>query len=112
MVIEADRAAAIIFTRVVSRATGRSVQGMLAHFIRFRDGKLIEIREFMDSFSAVEQTLGRDLIDGDLSRQRNNEPPPAITADQPYCQSGAVSFIYRSWPFCIHSRSPTSSTRL
>jgi hypothetical protein len=34
---------------------------MLAHFMRFRDGKLI--REFMDSFSAVEQTLGRDLID-------------------------------------------------
>ena len=64
MVIEAENAAAIVFTRAVSRATGRSVQGMLTHFMRFRDGKLIEIREFMDSFRAAEQMLGRDLIDG------------------------------------------------
>jgi uncharacterized protein len=64
MVIEADHVAAIVFARAVSRTTGRSVQGMLAHFMRFRDGKLIEIREFMDSFSAAEQALGRDLIEG------------------------------------------------
>jgi uncharacterized protein len=64
LVIEADRAASIVFTRAVCRTTGRSVQGMMAHFMRFRDGKLIELREFMDSFSAAEQTLGRDLVDG------------------------------------------------
>jgi uncharacterized protein len=63
MVIEADHAATVVFTRVVSRTTGRSVQGMVAHFMRFRDGKLIEIREFMDSFSAAEQALGCDLIE-------------------------------------------------
>jgi ketosteroid isomerase-like protein len=64
MVIEADTAAAVIvFTRAVNRATGRSVQGMLAHFLQFRDGKVVEVREFMDSLSAAEQTLGRGLID-------------------------------------------------
>jgi len=50
--------------RGVSRATGRSVQGVLAHFIRFRDGKIVELREFMDSLHAAEQALGRELIDG------------------------------------------------
>jgi uncharacterized protein len=63
MVIESETAAAsIIFTRAVSRQTGRSVQGMLAHFMRFRDGKIVELREFMDSFSAAEQALGREFI--------------------------------------------------
>jgi hypothetical protein len=41
----------------------RSVQGMLAHFMRFRDGKIVELREFMDSLHAAEQALGRELIE-------------------------------------------------
>ena len=64
MVIELKSAAVMVFTRGVSRATGRSVQGVLAHFIRFRDGKIVELREFMDSLHADEQALGRELIDG------------------------------------------------
>jgi ketosteroid isomerase-like protein len=62
IVVEADHAAAIVFTRWVSRATGRSIQGMLAHFLRFRDGKIIEVWEFMDSFGAAEQVLGREFL--------------------------------------------------
>ena len=64
IVIELENAAVMLFTRGVSRVTGRSVQGMLAHFIRFRDGKIVELREFMDSFHAAEQALGRELIEG------------------------------------------------
>jgi len=64
MVIELENAAVMLFTRGVSRVTGRSVQGMLAHFMRFRDGKIVELREFMDSFHAAEQALGRELIEG------------------------------------------------
>jgi ketosteroid isomerase-like protein len=63
MVIELENAAVMAFTRGVSRATGRSVQGMLAHFMRFRDGKIVELREFMDSLHAAEQALGRELIE-------------------------------------------------
>lgn len=63
-VIESDNAAVTLFTRVIHRETGRSVQGMLAHFLRFRNGKIIEVREFMDSFHAVEQALGRELLAG------------------------------------------------
>ena len=38
MVIELETAAVMLFTRGVSRVTGRSVQGMLAHFMRFIAG--------------------------------------------------------------------------
>ena len=62
MVVEDDNAATIVFTRSISRATGRSIQGMLAHFLRFRDGKIIEVWEFMDSFGAAEQVLGREFL--------------------------------------------------
>ena len=34
MVIESQNAAVMLFTRGVSRVTGRSVQGMLAHFMQ------------------------------------------------------------------------------
>jgi ketosteroid isomerase-like protein len=64
MVIELESAAVMVFSRGINRVTGRSVQGMLAHFMRFRDGKIVELREFMDSLYAAEQALGRDLIDG------------------------------------------------
>jgi hypothetical protein len=63
MVIELENAAVMVFTRGVRRATGRSVHGMLAHFIRFRHGKIAELLEFMDSLHAAEQALGRELIE-------------------------------------------------
>jgi ketosteroid isomerase-like protein len=62
MVVEDDNAATIVFTRSISRATGRSIQGMLAHFLRFRDGKIVEVREFLDSFGVAEQVLGREFL--------------------------------------------------
>jgi len=62
MVVESDHVAVQIFVRVVNRQTGRSVQVVVAHFLRFRDGKIVEIREFMDSLRAAEQALGRRLV--------------------------------------------------
>ncbi len=61
MVCEAEDAAVIIFARFFHRRTRRSVQTMIAHFIRFREGRIIELREFMDSFGAVEQILGHKI---------------------------------------------------
>lgn len=61
MVIGAEEAAVIIFARFIHRRTGRSVSVMIAHFARFRQGRIIELREFMDSFTAVKQLLGREL---------------------------------------------------
>lgn len=43
------------------------MQLSIAHFLTFKDGKIVELREFMDSFSAAEQVLGRELdIGGDV----------------------------------------------
>jgi len=61
MVCEGDDAAVIIFARFVHRKTGRSITTMIAHFMRFKQGQIIELREFMDSFNAVKQLLGRQL---------------------------------------------------
>jgi uncharacterized protein len=64
-VCEGEEAAVIIFARFVQRRTGRSISTMIAHFLRFRHGRIVELREFMDSFHTVKQLLGREL---DLDR--------------------------------------------
>jgi uncharacterized protein len=56
-----EAAAVIVFARFVHRRTGRSISTMIAHFFRFRQGQIVELREFMDSFGAVGQLLGRPL---------------------------------------------------
>ncbi len=61
MVVEADDAAVTILARAKQRATGRIIQLMLAQFLRFRGGRIIELREFLDSFDAAEQVLGHEI---------------------------------------------------
>ena len=61
MVIEGDSAAVMIFARAYHRASRHTIQIMIAHFIRFRENRIVEVREFMDSFDAVQQLLGREL---------------------------------------------------
>lgn len=59
--VESEQAAVMLFARGISRRTGRSVQLSVAHFLKFHNDKIVELREFMDSFSAAEQMLGRSL---------------------------------------------------
>ena len=40
---------------------GRVISYRLAHFIAFRDGKVVENLSLIDSFDAVEQVLGHPL---------------------------------------------------
>jgi uncharacterized protein len=61
MVVEKDDAGVIVMARLRQRATGRIIQLLIAHFIRFRDSRIVELREFMDSFDAVQQVLGREI---------------------------------------------------
>ena len=42
-------------------STGRILRVRITSFLRLQDGRLIEYREFIDSFDAVEQALGREL---------------------------------------------------
>ena len=59
--IDGDRAATL--NRISGRrcADGRVMSYRLAHFLRFRDGKLIENVSIFDSFDAAEQMLGHRL---------------------------------------------------
>ena len=61
MVTEQEDAAVIVLARLRQRATGRIIQLFVADFIRFQGDHIVELREFMDSFDAVQQVLGREI---------------------------------------------------
>jgi ketosteroid isomerase-like protein len=60
-VIDGDHVATL--TRVSARRPedGRVISYRCAHFIQFRDGKVVENLSLLDSFDAVEQVLGHSL---------------------------------------------------
>lgn len=71
VVIENDNAATILLTRQRQRTTGRVIQLFRAQFVRFRAGRVIRIRDFLDSFDAVQQVLGREI---DLTASKTMRP--------------------------------------
>ena len=73
LLIDGDRAAAIIRVSAIHAVTGRTVSYRNAHFLRYRDGKLAELRALIDTFDAAEQLLGHPI---DTSR----DEPPEIAA--------------------------------
>jgi ketosteroid isomerase-like protein len=68
LLVDGDRAAALIRLTSVVRATGKVMSVRTSQFSRFRDGKIIEMRSVLDSYDMVEQVLGRtiDLAPMDL----------------------------------------------
>ena len=58
VIVEGDRAAILSNTSFVQRATGRTLRMRLVDFVRVRDGQVVELREFSDTFDVVEQALG------------------------------------------------------
>jgi ketosteroid isomerase-like protein len=61
MLVDGDQAATL--NRLWAKRTddGRVISYRLAHFMRFRDNKVIENLSLLDSFDAVEQVLGHPL---------------------------------------------------
>lgn len=59
VIVEGDRAAVMSEVAFQQRSTGRTLSMQLANFLRFRNGRLIEFREFANTFDLVEQALGR-----------------------------------------------------
>jgi ketosteroid isomerase-like protein len=45
-------------TAFEQRSTGRVLSLRLVNFVRVQDGKIIEFREFSDTFDVVEQAVG------------------------------------------------------
>ena len=61
LLVDGDRVASL--NRLSARAPdGRVISYRLAHFFRFRDGKIVENLSLIDSFDAVEQVLGHPLV--------------------------------------------------
>ena len=58
-IVDGDRAAVMSNVAFRQRATGRMLRFRVANFLRIQDGRLVEFREFADSFDQVEQALGR-----------------------------------------------------
>jgi ketosteroid isomerase-like protein len=62
IVVDGERAAVMSNVAFVQRATGRTLSFRIANFLRFRSGRLVEFREFADTFDVTEQALGRYII--------------------------------------------------
>jgi ketosteroid isomerase-like protein len=60
-IVDGDRAAVIADIGILQRETNRRLRFHVGNFLRFQDGKLIEFREFSNSFDVVEQALGREI---------------------------------------------------
>ena len=60
-VAEGDRVAANIRVFFRKRSNQRMVQFDIAAFYSFRDGRIAQIREIIDTFDMVEQVLERDV---------------------------------------------------
>ena len=61
LLVEGDRAAALIRITSVVVMTGKVMSIRTSQFSRFRDGKLVEMHAVLDTFDMVEQTIGRAL---------------------------------------------------
>jgi ketosteroid isomerase-like protein len=69
LLVEGDRAAAMIRLTSIVRATGKVMTVRTSQFSRFSDGKMVEMRAVLDSYDMVEQTIGRvlDLTDPEIA---------------------------------------------
>ena len=61
LLVDGDRAAALIRLTSIVRATGKIMSVRTSQFSRFRDGKVTEMCAVLDSYDMVEQTIGRIL---------------------------------------------------
>jgi ketosteroid isomerase-like protein len=61
VIVDGDRAAVLSDVSFVQRSSGRMLRFRLANFLRFRDGRLVEFREFSDTFDVTQQALGKLL---------------------------------------------------
>jgi uncharacterized protein len=62
IVTEGDKVAVHIRAYFRKRSNDRIVQFDIAVFYTLRDGRIVQIREILDSFDLVQQVLERDLV--------------------------------------------------
>lgn len=81
LLIQDDRVASFGRVCASQRETGRAIRFAFAHFMRFRDGRLISMRSIVDSFDALEQLMGCRIAitsDSDLAPVEANDELSAV----------------------------------
>jgi ketosteroid isomerase-like protein len=68
ILVDGDRAAVLARLTATKRDDGHAISYRIAHFIRFRDKRVVEYVSIIDSFDAVEQMLGYNIETSDGSR--------------------------------------------
>ena len=73
MVVDGNNAAVLARLTATKREDGHAIGYRIAHFIKFREEKVVEYVSIIDSFDAVEQMLGYNLdpqdghrVEGDI----------------------------------------------
>jgi ketosteroid isomerase-like protein len=61
LLADGDRAATLSDVAFIQRATGRLLRFRIVNFLRLHEGRLVEFREFSDTFDLTQQALGRWL---------------------------------------------------
>ena len=77
LLIDVDRVATLSTLSGILVEGKRKISYRLAHFIRFRDGKVTRFRSLIDSFDAAEQVLGHPI---DVGPSANAVLPKGIFA--------------------------------
>jgi len=72
MLVDGDRAAVLGKLTATKRAGGRAISYRIAHFMQFRNEKVVDYVSILDSFDAVEQMLGHTLDVSDKRRADSN----------------------------------------
>jgi len=72
MLVDGDRASVLGRLTGTKRASGQAISYRIAHFIQFRDEKVVDYVSIIDSFDAVEQLLGYNLDAYDGYRVEGN----------------------------------------
>jgi ketosteroid isomerase-like protein len=72
ILVDGDQVATL--NRLAAKRTGddRVISYRLAHFMRFRDDKVVENLSLIDSFDAVEQVLGHSLATAEVRTGRRS----------------------------------------
>ena len=61
IMIDGESAGVIVSIRLTQRTTRRLIRVFSAHFLQFKDNRIIEYRAFLDTLEAVQQVLGREF---------------------------------------------------
>ena len=61
ILVEDETAGLIVTIHLTQRNTKRLIRLFSAHFLRFRNNRIVEYRAFLESFEAAQQVLGREF---------------------------------------------------